>query len=112
MSQEVDNESEKLQSILAPKIPLLDSERINDLSLEQNGTFHQDKAHSYKRGSSPAARDFLELVHSLQGYDWGQLQERFAEEMDERSQMETTVQKSATDLLEVRDLPSSPVSTC
>src|SRR5438034_311620 len=121
MSQQADNEPQKSQSIPVSKISLLDSKRIDGSLTEQSGTshsahlfaIHHDNTQSSKHGSSPpSARNFSELVHALHGRDWEQLQERFVEEMDERSRVEMTLQKAAADLLEVRDLPSSPVITC
>jgi len=110
MSQQADNEPQKSQSIPVSKISLPDSKRIGDSSTEQSGTshsthliaIHQVNTQSSKHGSSPAlARNFSELVHALQGRGWEQLQERFVEEMDERSRVETTLQKAAADLLEI-----------
>ena len=118
MSQEADSDPQKSQSISVSKISLPDSTRISSSSTEQIGTSHsiaiyQDHTQSPKLGSCPAsARDFSELVRTLQGCDWEQLQERFVEEMDERSRVETTLQKAAADLLGVRDVPSSPLITC
>ncbi|EGE01211.1 hypothetical protein TEQG_00264 [Trichophyton equinum CBS 127.97] len=41
------------------------------------------------------------LARELEGYTWEQLQQRFAEEMDERSKAENILQKETADLLEV-----------
>lgn len=42
-----------------------------------------------------------ELDLSIRDCSWEQLQQRFVQEMDERSHVETDIQKETTDLLEV-----------
>ncbi|KAM5477116.1 hypothetical protein MauCBS54593_000387 [Microsporum audouinii] len=44
---------------------------------------------------------FSTLAQELEGYTWEQLQQRFIEEMDERSKTENILQKETADLLEV-----------
>lgn len=44
-----------------------------------------------------------DLAQSLRNRSWDQLQERFIEAMDERSDMENALQKETADLLEVWD---------
>ncbi len=94
MSQEADNVSLKLRSIPGLKF----SESGNSSS----ATIHQDNTQNSKRGDSPTlAQNFPELVQALQLCDWEHLQERFIGEMEERSRVETALQKAAADLLEV-----------
>ncbi|EFR01965.1 hypothetical protein MGYG_04966 [Nannizzia gypsea CBS 118893] len=51
---------------------------------------------------SPVPDDELSsLARELEGCTWEQLQQRFTEEMDERSKAENTLQKETADLLEV-----------
>lgn len=42
-----------------------------------------------------------DLARELQGYGWEQFQDRFVEEMNERSKLENILQKETADLLEV-----------
>ena len=52
--------------------------------------------------SSSQSNQLASLADDLQKYDWEQFQERFIEEMDERSKLENILQKETADLLEVR----------
>lgn len=52
--------------------------------------------------AAPKPDQLSSLAEELQNYDWEQFQERFIEEMDERSKSENILQKETADLLEVR----------
>lgn len=55
---------------------------------------------------SPRPDDGLSsLARELEGCTWEQLQQRFTEEMDERSRAENSLQKETADLLEVSFIP-------
>jgi len=82
------------------KVSQTDSTKANCSVLAvQNGTSHPD--HSVATNLDVASAALSELARTIEGCDWDQLQERFIDEMNQRSQVEKNLQKETADLLEV-----------